>query len=105
MSHELTFNEFFPFIISGETVCIDFYSQACEPCQRFMKIIPRLLPQLEGKAAFGKVDVDNEPLFKQMYDLKKVPTFIFYKNGIEKQRIEGRIMTIKEIVETVDNLK
>lgn len=100
----LTFDSFFNTIETNKLVVIDMYATYCEPCQRFMKIIPRVETAIEGKAVFGKVDVDAEPVLKQMYEIKKVPAFIFFKDGHEVFRQEGKIMTISEISKKVTEL-
>ena len=104
MAIDLNFEIFFDYTTQPGVRIVDFYAQWCEPCQRFLRIIPRVEAAIEGKAAFAKVDIDAEPLLKQMYELKKVPTFLFFKGGEEVFRQEGKIMTVAEIQAKVDEL-
>lgn len=92
----LTFDDFFAYVASG-VVVVDFYAKWCEPCQRFMKVLPRLEAKLAGKATVGTVDVDAQPLLTQTYDVIKVPTFVVFKDGQEVHRWEGMVPTITEI--------
>lgn len=104
MITDLTLTNFFPFITGEGVAVVDFYAQWCEPCQRMMKILPRLAKELEGKGRIGKLDTDTERNLAKMYDVTKIPTFIFFVNGQEKYRVEGRVMTLVEIKEKVAEL-
>jgi thioredoxin 1 len=101
---DLEFSTFFPFITSNKICVIDFYAEWCVPCQRMMKILPRLDESIKDVASIGKIDTDKEVDLKGMFEVKKIPTFIFFKDGKEISRCEGRIMTLAEIEETVRRL-
>lgn len=81
------------FIQSQGIVVVEFYSNRCPPC-RWMKAIYNSVAQdLYSQALFGRILSPNA-LFNQ-YNVKKVPTFILYRNGVEIKR--GGAMTKFEL--------
>jgi thioredoxin 1 len=66
-----------------EFVIVDCFAQWCGPCK---KIAPKL-EQLSGKfpeIAFFKLDVDLFADFATLYDVRALPTFLFFEKGKEK---------------------
>lgn len=104
MIDELRFQSFFPFISENKICVIDFWAEWCAPCQRMLKILPRLEESIKDVAAIGKVNTDQDGHLKSLYEVTKIPTFIFFKDGKEVSRSEGKIMTLAEIEETVRSL-
>lgn len=104
MATDLNLNKFYPFIKNHHIAIVDFYTTWCDACNRFKKITLRLEDKLAKRAFLGMVDVEEERLLKQMFDIKKVPTFIFFVNGKEAFRQEGKIMTMVEIEKKVIEL-
>jgi thioredoxin 1 len=107
MKEDLNFSTFFEMVSGHRIVLIDAYAFWCEPCQRFLKLVPRLEEMLVGRAVFGKFDVEKEPLLKQMYEITKVPTFLFFVDDKLVYKETGKIMTLTEIdlkIEELTNL-
>jgi thioredoxin 1 len=104
MITDLTTASLFCFISENPLVVVDFYANWCQPCRRMMKILPRLAEQLDNVAKIGKIDVDVEKEAKESFSVKKIPTFIFFKNGQEVHRAEG-ILTLEEIKQKVLELQ
>jgi thioredoxin 1 len=100
MSEQLTLDTFKTFVNQHHVVVVDFYAEWCPPCQRFLKILPRLEELLTGVAVVGKVDVDKEEHLSDLQAIHSVPTFIIFKNGLEVTRWTG-IKTINEIEEMI----
>jgi thioredoxin 1 len=86
---ELNDATFFDAISQDGVVVVDVYANWCEPCQRMMKILPNLADKLEGTAKLCKVEIDDIPNASTVFDVKSIPTFLFFKNGSEVQRFTG----------------
>lgn len=94
-----TFNEY---IRSDTPILVDFYADWCGPCQRMIKVLPRLTEEFQEKVIIGKVNVDEEELLKKEYDVKSIPTFILFDEGRIVDRWSGvkTLLEIKRIVES-----
>lgn len=78
-----TFNEF---LSTDKPVMIFFGAEWCGPCRMATPQIEILAQNEDFKVAKVEMD-DNEELAKQ-YEVQKIPTFIFFKNGEEFDRMK-----------------
>ncbi len=62
-------------------VLVDFWAAWCGPCRMVAPIIEELAKEYEGKIAFGKVDVDQNPKIASKYGIMSIPTLIIFKDG------------------------
>ncbi|XP_041419375.1 thioredoxin [Xenopus laevis] len=68
---------------SGEKlVVIKFFAQWCGNCRRIAPEFEKLIRDYPG-TVFCQVDVDDASILSQQYQIRSVPTFIFYK-GLQK---------------------
>ena len=73
---------------SGLTV-VDFWADWCGPSMMLGPVIEQLGKEYEGKATFGKVNVDDEQDLAMRYNVMSIPTVIFFKDGQELTRKVG----------------
>jgi thioredoxin 1 len=85
---EITAESFDKFVGKGVSV-IDFWAAWCGPCQMMGPIFEEVAKEMEGKAAFGKVDVDKTGELAQRFMVMSIPTLIVFKNGEQVDRISG----------------
>lgn len=71
-------------VISNGLAVVDFYAEWCGPCRALAPI----LEQLTG-ATIGKVNGDVSPEIVGKYNVSAYPTVIFFKNGVEVDRLVG----------------
>ncbi len=74
---------------SGGLIMVDFWADWCGPCRMLGPVIEDLEGQYAGKAAVGKVNVDDEPDLAMRYGVMNIPTVIFFKDGRELDRVVG----------------
>ena len=86
---ELTTTDFKHEISKGNSV-IDFWAPWCGPCRM-------MAPGFEEAAKnhktvkFAKVNVDDNPDIAQSYNIRGIPTMIFFKDGKEVSRSVGAL--------------
>lgn len=68
---------------------VDFWAQWCGPCRMMSPIIEELFMEFDGRAKIAKVNVDQNYQLAQEYDVMSLPTFVFFKDGRETDRIVG----------------
>lgn len=70
-------------------VLVDFWAPWCGPCQMMGPVIEELAKKYEGRVKIAKINVDENPATSQNFQVMSIPTFIFFKNGEEKERMVG----------------
>lgn len=72
-------------------VVVDFNASWCGPCQTMRPIFHKLAHELSDKFVFVAVDVDAFGDLAQRYSVQGVPTFVFFKDGKEVERLVGAV--------------
>ena len=60
---------------------VDFWAPWCGPCRMVSPVITELSQELAGKAAFGKLNVDENPMIASTFGIQSIPTIAIFKNG------------------------
>ena len=55
-----------------------------------------------GGNSVYKIDVDKSPELSQRYGIRSIPTLIFFKDGVENNKIVGAT-TKKSIIEAINS--
>lgn len=88
---ELTSKNFDNFIKSG-VVVVEFGADWCNPC-KIMKPIYHEVANMVKSVKFGTVDVDKENELAQRFEVRSVPTIIYFKSG---KQIDSEIGVISK---------
>ncbi len=62
-------------------VLVDFWASWCGPCKMLSPIISQLADEYAGKVKVCKVNVDEQPVLANRYQIQSIPTMYFFKNG------------------------
>lgn len=93
----VNFNE----IVSvNEKVIIEFWAQWCSACGLTLTYMDEFSKKY-NKLILGRVETDNNDELIAKYKITTVPTFIFFDNGVEKDRVVAvnSYNAIKEFIE------
>ncbi|MCQ8892900.1 MAG: thioredoxin [Candidatus Methanosuratincola sp.] len=74
---------------ANSLVVIDFWATWCGPCMYMVPIFEKLARKYAGKAVFGRMNVDENPIVPGRLGIYGIPTFVFFKNGKEIHRMVG----------------
>jgi len=78
---ELT-KENFDEIIRKKPTLVDFWAPWCAPCKALTLVLEEV-DKSSPKFQIGKINIDEQPELGQRFDIRSIPTLIFFKNGIE----------------------
>lgn len=67
---------------------IDFSATWCKPCKRIAPVVNNL-SNIYKNCSFYKIEIDKVDDIGKIYDIRSLPTFIFFKNGKVIDRISG----------------
>lgn len=68
---------------------VDFFAIWCGPCKMLSPVIDEIASELEGKAVVAKIDSDQLGDLCAQYNIRLLPTLVFFKDGKEVDRIVG----------------
>lgn len=79
---------------SGDLFLLDFWANWCGPCLAIAPHIEALADEYVGKIRIGKLDVDGNAEVAAKFEIRSIPTLIFFKNGKMIDRVVGGISKI-----------
>jgi thioredoxin 1 len=80
-----------------------YTAQWCQPCKQLAPVFTQLQASFPN-VTFETIDVDNSPEETQENFVTSVPTVIFFKDGVSKQRFTG-VQPKSMYVDTIISLK
>ena len=87
---ELTDSTFTHFIQQAtKPVMVDFFSPTCGPCRMMSPVIDNLARQYVGRVIIAKLDTSSNRETPAQFQIRGVPTLIFFKNGQKVDLITG----------------
>jgi thioredoxin 1 len=72
-----------------EPVLVDFWAVWCGPCQMQRPIVEEVAKTMEGKTKVGELNVDENPVSAQKYNVMSIPTLIIFKDGKPVKQFVG----------------
>ena len=74
---------------SSQPVLVDFWAGWCGPCHSVAPTIEELAEVFDGTAKVGKVDVDEQEALARSFEVRSIPTLLYFLNGEVVDRTIG----------------
>ena len=89
MALQFTDATFYEVLSNNTVVVADFWAEWCGPCKMVGPFIEQLAAEYEGKAAVGKIDIEENDDLATKYAIRNIPTVLFFKNGEVVDKMVG----------------
>jgi thioredoxin 2 len=70
-------------------VLLDMWAPWCGPCRMVAPIVDELAAEMAGRVRVGKMNVDENPIIAERFNVRSIPTLLVFKQGREVDRIVG----------------
>jgi thioredoxin 1 len=87
-------------------VLVDFWAIWCGPCKAIAPRVDYVADQTAGQLKVVKVDVDVPGVrdVAAKYNIRSIPTLLFFKNGEVVERIVGAAISQEELLQTAQRV-
>jgi thioredoxin 1 len=70
---------------------VDFWATWCGPCRMVAPILDQLATEYQGKVKVAKLDVDANIKTGSRFNVRSIPTLLFFKGGKVVDQIIGAV--------------
>ena len=90
-NHPLTITDdnFDNTVKTNALLVVDFWAPWCGPCRMVGPVIEQLAAEYAGKAAFGKMNIDENQMVPSSFGVMSIPTIVVFHRGQAVERIVG----------------
>jgi len=74
----------------GLTV-VDFWAEWCGPCRIIAPFVEQIAAERAGTVKVAKVDSDANPRLSARFNVRSIPTLLFFKDGQVVDQIIGAV--------------
>ena len=70
---------------------VDFWATWCAPCRMIAPMVEALATEYAGTVKVAKLDVDNNQRTAARFNVRSIPTILFFKDGKLVDQVVGAV--------------
>jgi thioredoxin 1 len=82
---------------SDKPVIVDFWAEWCGPCKLIAPLLDEIAKEKSGSVKVAKVNVDQNQSLSSKYNIRAIPSLLFFKNGQLRDQVTG-MMSKKDLL-------
>ena len=88
---------------STKPVLVDFWAEWCGPCKLIAPLLDEIAKEKGEAVKVAKVDVDQNQALSARYNIRAIPTLLFFKDGQLRDQVTG-MTSKKDLLGRIDAL-
>lgn len=70
---------------------VDFWAAWCGPCRIIAPFVEQIADEYSGRVTVGKLDVDSNQRTAAQFNVRSIPTVLFFKGGQVVDQVIGAV--------------
>jgi|TARA_R110000824_G_scaffold29832_1_gene98792 thioredoxin 1 len=79
------------FVSSNQITIVDFWAEWCAPCKLIAPVLDELDSLYKGSISIAKINIDHNNLTPVQYEVRSIPSLLFFKDGKLLGRTVGAV--------------
>src|SRR5256885_8621941 len=75
----------------GKAVIVDFWAEWCGPCKMIAPLLDEIAREKADSVKVAKVNVDQNQSLSSKYNIRSIPSLLFFKNGQLRDQVTGML--------------